>query len=125
MSDLCLRELHSEFLYFLPQLPDDTSVGVFVNDGVVDNVLGSVGVAERRQGFLVVVCCWAHCCNHGCATVSTQAVLENEENKEMKRSDVAKCAVQPVVVVYLKQPSQNRVSVGNKLGLVLGCSLFS
>lgn len=88
-SHLGLSELHSQFLHFFPQLPDDARVGVFVDDGMVNNVLRSVGVAQRRQGFLVVVRRRAHRCHHGCATVAPQAVLE-KQYKQMKRPNGGK-----------------------------------
>ena len=73
---LCLGQLNTEFLYFLPELPDDASVGVFIDDSMVNYVLCSVGIAQCGQGLLVVVSCWTHSRDHGCAAVAPQAVLE-------------------------------------------------
>ncbi len=48
ITHLCLSQLYSQFLYFLSELPDDASVGVLINNSMVNNVLGSVGIAQRR-----------------------------------------------------------------------------
>lgn len=72
---LSLRQLDSELLHLLPELPDDASVGVFVHHGVVHDPLGPVGVAERGQSLLIVVCRRAHCGDHGRLAVAAQVVL--------------------------------------------------
>ena len=39
----------------LPQLSDDPGVGIFVDDGVIDDAFGSVRVSQRRQRLFVIV----------------------------------------------------------------------
>lgn len=79
---LSLRQLHFELLHLLPELPDDASVGVFVHHGVVDDPLGSVGVTQRGQGFLVVVGRGAHRGDHGRLAVAAQVVLSIKTNPQ-------------------------------------------
>ena len=45
-------EHHFECVHLCPELPDDPSVGVFVDHGVIDDTFGSVSVTQSRQGFL-------------------------------------------------------------------------
>ncbi|TNN58784.1 hypothetical protein EYF80_031029 [Liparis tanakae] len=70
-----------QFLYFLSEFPDDASVGVLIDDRVVDDALRSVCIAQRRQRLLVVVGRWTHGCNHRRATVAAETVLEEEEEE--------------------------------------------
>lgn len=74
--NLGLGELLPQLLHFLPELPDDSGVGVFVDDGVVDDALGSVGVTQGGQRLVVVVGGGADGGDHGGAAVSSQAVLQ-------------------------------------------------
>lgn len=79
---LSLRKLHFELLHLLPELPDDASVGVFVHHGVVDDPLGSVGVTQRGQGFLVIISRGAHRSDHGRLAVAAQVVLSTKINPQ-------------------------------------------
>lgn len=69
-------QLSSQCLHFLAQFPDDLGVGVFVDDGVVDDPLGSVRVPQGGQRLLVVVGRRGHRGHHDCATVASEVVLE-------------------------------------------------
>ena len=94
LSHLCLSELHSQFLYFLSELPDDTSVGVFIHHSMVDDALSSVCVTQRGQRLLIVVCWRTHGCNHRCAAVAPQTVLDTgERGRERERSRNQMCCV--------------------------------
>lgn len=73
---LSLGELLPELLHLLAELADDAGVGVLVDHGVVDDVLGPVRVAQRRQRLVVVVGRRAHRGHHGCLAVAPEAVLE-------------------------------------------------
>ena len=76
---LGLRELNFELLHLFPELSDDASVGVFVHHGVVDDSLGSVGIAQRGQSLLVVIGRWTHCGNHGGLAVAAKVVLKTRK----------------------------------------------
>lgn len=49
-----------QLLNLLPELPDELHVGILVDGRLVDDVLGSVGVAERREGLTVVAVSWGY-----------------------------------------------------------------
>lgn len=74
-TDLRLGQLLTERLNLLAQLADDAGVGVLVDDGVVDDALGAVGVAQGGQRLLVVVCRWADGGHHHRLAVPAQVVL--------------------------------------------------
>ena len=59
-----------------PQLPDDLGIGVLVDHGVVDDLLGPVGVPQRGQGLLEVVPSRGNRCHHHGPAVAAQVVLE-------------------------------------------------
>lgn len=73
---LGLGELLPQLLHLLAELADDAGVGVLVDHGVVDDVLGPVRVAQRRQRLVVVVGRRAHRGHHGRLAVAPEAVLE-------------------------------------------------
>lgn len=79
-SNLGLRQLLLQFLHFLPELSDDPGVGVFVDDGVVDDALGPVGVTQGGQRLVVVVRRGADGGDHGGAAVPPEAVLRREKH---------------------------------------------
>lgn len=49
-----MGDLAAQLLDLLAQLADEPHVGVLVDGGLVDDVLGAVGVAQRRQRLAVV-----------------------------------------------------------------------
>lgn len=68
---LCLCELIPELLHLLPQLSDDPSIGILVHDSMVDDALGAVSIAQRRQGLVIVIGGRTHCGYHGGPTVTS------------------------------------------------------
>jgi hypothetical protein len=68
-----------ECLHFRPELADDLGVGVLVDDGVVHDLLGAVGVPQGRQGLLEVVAGGGDGGDHHRPTVAAQVVLRSED----------------------------------------------
>ena len=65
-----------ESIDFGSQLPDDPGVGILVDDGVVLDALGPVGVAQGGQGLLVVVGGRGHRGDHHSLAVASKIVLK-------------------------------------------------
>ena len=80
VTDPYLRgtELRSQRLHLLAQLANDARVGVLVHHGVVDDALGSVGVAQGRQRLLVVVGRGTDRGHHHRLAVAAKIVLKRE-----------------------------------------------
>lgn len=55
-----VRYLRAQLLDLLAQLPDELDVGVLVDGGLVDDVLGAVRVPQRRQRLAVVAVRWRY-----------------------------------------------------------------
>ena len=70
-------EAFLEALEFGAQLADDACARVLVDDGVADDALGAVGVAQRRERLLVVVRRRRHRRHHHRPAVAAQIVLKN------------------------------------------------
>lgn len=77
---LSLGQLLSQFLHFLPQLPDDFCVGILVHHGMVDDPFGSICVSQGGEGLFVIVCCWADGGDHRGLAVAPQIVLRRISN---------------------------------------------
>ena len=77
---LCRGQLLAEHLHLVAQVPDDPGVGVLVDDGVVDDALGAVGVAQRGQRLLVVVGGGADGGHHHRLAVAAQVVLKHVQH---------------------------------------------
>ena len=50
----------------------ETNLRIFIDARLVPDVLGSVGVAQRADGFIVVVVSRADVGNHHCLSVATK-----------------------------------------------------
>ena len=46
------------------ELPQHGVLGIFIDAGLVGNVLGSVGIAQRAQRLLIIVACWPNVGHH-------------------------------------------------------------
>ena len=73
-----------EGLHLGPQLADDPRVRILVDDGVVEDPLGPVGVPERAEGLLVVVRGGRHGGHHHSFGVAAKIVLGKILNKSYK-----------------------------------------
>ena len=75
-KDNSVRHLYLESVDLLPKLANKFDIGVLVDGGAVDDVLGAVGVAQRGQRFAVVHVRRAHRRNHNRLRVPAQTVLQ-------------------------------------------------
>lgn len=46
--------LRAQLINLLAQLADEFDIGILIDGRLVNDVLGSVGVPQRRQGFAIV-----------------------------------------------------------------------
>lgn len=52
------------------ELPEHGVLGILIDAGLVGDVLGSVGIAQRAERLLIVVACWPNVGHHYCLGVT-------------------------------------------------------
>ena len=78
-----ISQLLLELLNLLLILPEQRVLGVLVNLGLVLDLFGTVGVAQRAEGLVVVVVGRGQTRHHHRFRVTAQRILSRE--REMKR----------------------------------------
>ena len=69
------RQHRFEFVDFITQFSNQFHIRIFIDSGFVDDVLGTIGIAQRAQGFTIIAVGRRQSRNHNCLAVATQTIL--------------------------------------------------